>query len=146
MEEIVVNSLTLDLVVNSLKAAVGNAAFVVLILNILADIATGYAKNALYHTADSSAGIKGLIKHSTVIFVSLLIALAVALLGNAYITAVGNIIISLFSFEYLKSVAENFGVMGFKYPKILASKVEKEIEEKTKLKEEAEELKNNRGV
>lgn len=146
MEEMVINNpvLTLELINQALKSSVLNVAFIVLVVNIIVDVGTGYAKNAMYHTSDSSAGIKGLIKHSSVLLTCFALSFGVLLIGNTYITVLGNVIISLFSLEYLKSIAENLGVMGFPYPKIIAFKVENEIAEKLKLKEEAKKLKEER--
>lgn len=146
MEEIVINNpvLTLELINQALKSSVLDVAFIILILTIIVDIVTGYVKNMKYHTSDSSAGIKGLIKHSTVIFVCFIISFSILLIGNTYITVFGNVLISLFTIEYIKSVAENLAVLGFKYPKMMSSKVENEIAEKLKLKEEAQKLKEER--
>lgn len=146
MQEVVVNSLTLDMLLQAFRSAAGNVVLVVLIINIFVDIITGHVKNAIYHTKDSSAGLKGLSKHATITFVSYMFAVVASIINLSWMTVLVDVAIALVAVEYLQSIAENLGVMGFKYPKVLAYKVEKEIEEKTKLKEEAEELKNNRGV
>ena len=128
-----------------LSASLRNPIFIILILVILGDVATGWAKNSMFHTGNSSAGIKGLIKHSTVLFISLIFSFIGALLQSKTSVIFADVFILAFAFEYAKSIIENFGVMGFRYPKMLSYKVEEEIQEKLKLKEEAEKMKGERN-
>lgn len=146
MIDINIEPITLEIIQKALFASAGNPIFIVLFVVIVGDIITGYAKNYLYHTGNSSAGIQGLIKHSTVLIIALFAGFCGAILQSKHTLLGADVIIGLFAVEYIKSIFENFGVMGFKYPKMLSAKVEKEIEEKMSAKEEAEKLKRNRNL
>lgn len=94
----------------------------IFILSIIFDISTGYLKNIIGVSnesskgLDSSIGVQGLIKHVIVLFLVLTI--------YPYLTALGfityaNSIVGFYIFNYGVSIIENLNEMGIKLPKVL---------------------------
>lgn len=111
-----------------------NPIYIIFLGLILFDIMTGFIKAIIWKQWDSNTGIKGISKH-TLIF-SLITGLYIAnnfLASTVYATELQYILHGFtlyYSFCYINSILENFGVMGIPYPGWLKVKVE---DEKNKL-------------
>ncbi|ACI00378.1 gp18 [Listeria phage P40] len=112
------------LLLDSSNALLHNIYFFTLVGLIAFDYLTGVLKASIWKVADSSAGFKGLVKHSLVI-----LGFAGAyMVADAYNFAnVITILAGLYSMNYLLSILENFAVMGIFVPKFLLTRVKAEI-------------------
>lgn len=144
MEDIVIAPVTLEILQSAIAGAFENPFFIILSVSIIGDIVTGWAKNKMYETGNSSAGIKGLMKHSVVLFVALVLSFCGMVSQTRYGLLLFDAFIIVLIGEYIKSMFENFGVMGFKYPAMLTAKVEQEIADKVAERDKARKLKEER--
>lgn len=101
-----------------------NKLFVVFAVVVAFDYLTGVLKAAGWKVADSSVGMKGLIKHSLV-FGGIMLFWLFAESFNMTALATGLTI--FYMANYALSIMENFGVMGIWYPQFLKTKVEAEL-------------------
>lgn len=101
-----------------------NKLFVVFAVVVAFDYLTGVLKAAGWKVADSSVGMKGLIKHSLV-FGGIMLFWLFAESFNMAALATGLTI--FYMANYALSIMENFGVMGIWYPQFLKTKVEAEL-------------------
>lgn len=106
---------------------------VLVIVIILFDYLTGLLKAYVWKVVDSSIGIKGIIKHSIIIFVLCLISFYSK---KFEFTLVENIFLIMYGLNYSISILENLAVMGIYTPKFLITKVKKEKEKYEKKLEE----------
>lgn len=101
-----------------------NNLFVAFAVLVGFDYITGVLKAAGWKVADSSVGMKGLIKHSLV-FTGIILFWLFA--ESFKMTAVASGLTIFYIANYGLSIMENLGVMGIPYPKFLKTKVEAEL-------------------
>lgn len=99
---------------------------------VIADLFTGVGKALLKKKANSTIGLNGLIRHSTIMFIVIVLNIYLPIF-NLTIYATGMNI--FFSIQYLGSVIENMGEIGIKLPPAFLSHFEKlqDVAEDTEL-------------
>ena len=100
-------------VLNCLIAVVTSFIFIVLCVLILMDIITGKIKALKFGDIDSSVGTHGLIKHSLVLIINVLVGVFVLIIQVDYL---GYLFISFYILEYVTSIIENLDVIGVPFP------------------------------
>ena len=85
-----------------------------LIALIFCDILTGYSKAIVTKQFTSRVGLKGLIKHTNVILISLILGVVSIVIKQEYIF---NTFVILNAATYGISVIENLTILGIKVPK-----------------------------
>ena len=112
------------LLIDGANSLIHNEPFMLFLGLVAFDYFTGVLKSCIWKVTDSSAGMKGLIKHSVVIIAFMF----VWLLSDTYnATYVGYILTILYSINYLISILENFAVMGIYQPAFLKVKLQSEL-------------------
>ena len=99
---------------------------------VIADLFTGVGKALLKKKANSTIGLNGLIRHSTIMFIVIVLNIYLPIFHLAIYATGMNI---FFSIQYLGSVIENMGEIGIKLPPAFLSLFERlqEVEEDTEL-------------
>lgn len=88
--------------------------FLLVLTTIFVDIGTGKAKAFKTGTIDSSTGTVGIIKHTIITILVVIVGVWCRVLGIVE----GSYIFSLFIIlEYITSIIENLDVLGIKIPK-----------------------------
>ena len=87
--------------------------FVALVVLILVDILTGKFKAIKHRIVDSTIGTDGIIKHTTIIILTLIVLLTVQLLD---IGEVGYVFIMFYILEYVTSIMENLDALDIPLP------------------------------
>ena len=99
---------------------------------VIADLFTGVGKALLKKKANSTIGLNGLIRHSTIMFIVIVLNIYLPIFHLAIYATGMNI---FFSIQYLGSVIENIGEIGIKLPPAFLSYFEKlqDVAEDTEL-------------
>ena len=99
---------------------------------VIADLFTGVGKALLKKKANSTIGLNGLIRHSTIMFIVIVLNIYLPIFHLAIYATGMNI---FFSIQYLGSVIENMGEIGIKLPPAFLSYFEKlqDVAEDTEL-------------
>ena len=99
---------------------------------VIADLFTGVGKALLKKKANSTIGLNGLIRHSTIMFIVIVLNIYLPIFHLAIYATGMNI---FFSIQYLGSVIENMGEIGIKLPPSFLSYFEKlqDVAEDTEL-------------
>ena len=99
---------------------------------VIADLFTGVGKALLKKKANSTIGLNGLIRHSTIIFIVIVLNIYLPIFHLAIYATGMNI---FFSIQYLGSVIENMGEIGIKLPSAFLAYFEKlqDVAEDTEL-------------
>lgn len=110
-----------------LMLAMSNPFLFTLITAVSIDVISGVSASAINHKLDSSVGFKGIVKHTTL----LLLAVLLEFLGAAVnIKAVGNTFCLLAISNYVISILGNLAAIGFVIPKWIAKPLKAEIDRK----------------
>ena len=89
--------------------------------SVLVDIVLGNIKAWTLNDVDSHVGVRGSLKHLGVFtFVVLLLPPLTYYLGNS---GVGIGVLTYLTYQYLISIVENLGVLGFDVPNIFKEKL-----------------------
>lgn len=110
-----------------LGLAITNPFLFALITAIAVDVLSGISASILNRKLDSSVGFKGIVKHTTLLLLGIILefsttAIGVRIVGNTFcVLAVGN---------YIISILGNLAVLGFYIPEWIAKPLEAEIERK----------------
>ena len=94
---------------------------------ILVDIATGISKSFITETTSSKKGLKGLMKHTLIIFIALIIT---PVLNVLQLPWVAQSLTMAFIVMYGVSIVENLKVMGIPVPNKIVQLLEQLKEEK----------------
>ena len=99
---------------------------------VITDLFTGVGKALLKKKANSTIGLNGLIRHSTIMFIVIVLNIYLPIFHLAIYTTGMNI---FFSIQYLGSVIENMGEIGIKLPSAFLAYFEKlqDVAEDTEL-------------
>ena len=99
---------------------------------VIADLFTGVGKALLKKKANSTIGLNGLIRHSTIMFIVIVLNIYLPIFHLAICATGMNI---FFSIQYLGSVIENMGEIGIKLPSRFLAYFEKlqDVAEDTEL-------------
>ena len=99
---------------------------------VITDLFTGIGKALLKKKANSTIGLNGLIRHSTIIFIVIVLNIYLPIFHLAIYATGMNI---FFSIQYLGSVIENMAEIGIKLPPAFLSYFEKlqDVAEDTEL-------------
>lgn len=100
--------------INALKSLAHSKTFILLLTVIFVDIITGKAKAFKRGSLDSSVGTNGIIKHTIIIILVLIVGIWCRVLGFGEFSVIFCVFIIL---EYLTSIIENVDVLGIKIPK-----------------------------
>ena len=87
--------------------------FISLIILVVVDVMTGKFKAMKLGIIDSSIGTSGIIKHSTIILLTVLVYLVSRIIG---MIEVGHIFKVFYILEYLTSILENLEALGIPFP------------------------------
>lgn len=87
--------------------------FIGLLLVIALDIITGKSKALLTGDVDSSIGTNGLIKHTLVILLAILVGVGARVLHMVEVSYIFGI---FYIVEYITSIMENLDVLGIPFP------------------------------
>lgn len=104
--------------------AIANPCLFILLGLVLADILTGIGASLMGPTLDSSIGLKGIIRHTILILLGVLMEFVFNIAG---LSIVGNAYCIFTGFYYVESILGNLGVMGVKYPDWLMKTLEAEF-------------------
>lgn len=110
-----------------LGLAVANPFLFALVTAIAIDVLSGISASVLNRKLDSSVGFKGIVKHTTLLLLGIILefsttAIGVRIVGNTFcVLAVGN---------YIISILGNLAVLGFYIPEWIEKPLEAEIERK----------------
>lgn len=107
---------------NHYYSATNDVYIYILIACVIFDIGTGYLKSWVNHTLNSSVGLKGLIKHFSVVIMIIIaypFLLFLSFKGIAYALIVFPIL------NYLISIIENLDNLGVPIPKTIKKRLEK---------------------
>lgn len=113
-----------------MKKTISNQYLHVLLIVIVIDITTGFVKAIVKGEADSSVGIKGLLKHTLVAITTILITFCLPIFNLGYIN---NSLITFFILQYLVSIMENWVQLNLPIPKVLYKMI-KEKSDKIELR------------
>lgn len=94
--------------------------FVLLMALVVVDFITGTTKAFITKEMDSSIGIKGLLKHLTIIII-VAVFLVVTTIGN--VETLGYAFTVFYLFEYCISIMENTSKLGVPYPEWIKEKL-----------------------
>ena len=99
---------------------------------VITDLFTGVGKALLKKKANSTIGLNGLIRHSIIMFIVIVLNIYLPIFHLAIYATGMNI---FFSIQYLGSVIENMGEIGIKLPSAFLSHFEKlqDVAEDTEL-------------
>ena len=99
---------------------------------VITDLFTGVGKALLKKKANSTIGLNGLIRHSTIMFIVIVLNIYLPIFHLAIYATKMNI---FFSIQYLGSVIENMGEIGIKLPSAFLAYFEKlqDVAEDTEL-------------
>ena len=100
-------------VLDCLVTVVTSFMFIVLCVLILMDIVTGKTKAFKFGDVDSSIGTNGLIKHSLIIIINVLVGVFALIIQVDYL---GYLFISFYILEYVTSIVENLDAIGVPFP------------------------------
>ena len=114
-----------------LKNLLHNPIFIGLLVVILVDVITGKTKAVTHHVIDSSIGTLGILKHTIIILLNIVIGLTVQLLG---VIEIGYIFGLFYILEYVTSILENLDMLGIPFPESF-SRHFKRMREENKTKE-----------
>lgn len=112
--EILLTNLEYIELINALKSLAHSKTFILLLTIIVVDIITGKAKAFKMGSLDSSVGTNGIIKHTIIIILVLIVGIWCRILGVGEFSVIFCVFIIL---EYLTSIIENVDVLGIKIPK-----------------------------
>lgn len=88
----------------------------VFMIFIIVDLLSGLAKAVFLKTTNSTIGLNGLIRHALIVFIVLMFAIYLPLFElEQYVSW----ILGYFIVQYLISIIENLGVIGFPIPPAL---------------------------
>ena len=110
--------------IEKFSALVNNNYFIVFMVLVLFDYATGVTKATIWRVTDSDASIKGIIRHTIILISVALIWVGCQSFNAEYLAFTINI---MYCLNYALSILENFGVMGIYVPKFLQNKIQAEI-------------------
>lgn len=99
---------------------------------VIADLFTGVGKALIKKRANSTIGLNGMIRHSTIMFIVIVLNIYLPIFNLAIYATGMNI---FFSIQYLGSVIENMGEIGIKLPSAFLAYFEKlqDVAEDTEL-------------
>ena len=99
---------------------------------VITDLFTGVGKALLKKKANSTIGLNGLIRHSIIMFIVIVLNIYLPIFNLAIYATGMNI---FFSIQYLGSVIENMGEIGIKLPSTFLAYFEKlqDVAEDTEL-------------
>jgi len=112
--------LELPILLGTFREIMGLNIFILLYTLVTIDFITGTFKAIYLKEMDSEVGSKGLMKHITIITLTILM-LMVGELGN--IRIVGYVFTSFYIFEYAVSIMENTHKLGVPYPKFIKDRI-----------------------
>lgn len=109
-----------------------NAMMHIFFVLVITDLFTGVGKALLKKKANSTIGLNGLIRHSTIMFIVVVLNIYLPIFHLAIYATGMNI---FFSIQYLGSVIENMGEIGIKLPPAFLAYFEKlqDVAEDTEL-------------
>lgn len=117
----------------------GNSEYTYILLFLIGfDFLTGYSKAIIWKVADSSIGLKGIVKHITTFFIYFFIGAFFHYIDSFTMSKIFLVIICL---NYSLSILENVGVMGVYVPKFLKTKIQAELKRYEEKLEDGEEEK-----
>lgn len=96
--------------------------FQILLISIIIDFITGFARAVSERKVNSTTGINGWIRHGLVIIITSVVSYFASVLGAnwfSYAFAIGFII------EYIVSIAENWDLLGYPLPKNIKEMLDK---------------------
>lgn len=99
-----------------------NAMMHIFFVLVITDLFTGVGKALLKKKVNSTIGLNGLIRHSTIMFMVIVLNIYLPIFHLAIYATGMNI---FFCIQYLGSVIENMGEIGIKLPKGFLSYFEK---------------------
>ena len=102
-----------ELVYRHMQELDNSALFISLIVLIVVDVITGKFKALKLGVIDSSIGTSGIMKHTTIILLTVLVFLVSRIIGMAEI---GHIFKVFYILEYTTSILENLEALGIPFP------------------------------
>ena len=113
MEREVVYILDWHLVLLEFQGLLNSMPFIALIVLILIDVLTGKFKALKFGIVDSSIGTSGMIKHTTIILLTVVVAMTTRLMN---VHEVSYIFKTFYILEYVTSILENLEALGIPFP------------------------------
>lgn len=110
-----------------LGLAVTNTFLFALITSVAIDVITGLSASVINRKLDSSVGFRGIIKHTTILLLGIILEVASAAIG---VKIVGNTFCFLAIANYIVSILGNLAVLGFYIPEWIKKPLEAEINRK----------------
>ena len=110
-----------------LGLAVANPFLFALITAVAIDVLSGISASVINRKLDSSVGFKGIIKHTTLLLLGIILEFSTTAIG---VRIVGNTFCVLAVSNYIISILGNLAVLGFYIPEWIAKPLESEIERK----------------
>lgn len=107
------------------KHILNNPWITIFLVVLIVDLITGTLKPFSHHSVkkvDSTTGLSGLVKHSTILLLTLLLYPLLDILNKQ---GIGNLFIAFYILHYLVSIVENLGEMGIPLPAGVSDKLEK---------------------
>lgn len=101
---------------NHVGRLIDNPIFFAFFLIVLADIITGFLKSLIVKTTESSKGISGLIKHSTLLLIMAILYPYLEIYG---LSGMADTLLIFYILFYAVSLIENLGEMGIPIPEWL---------------------------
>lgn len=101
---------------NHVGRLIDNPIFFAFFLIVLADIITGFLKSLIVKTTESSKGISGLIKHSTLLLIMAILYPYLEIYG---LSGMADTLLIFYILFYAVSLVENLGEMGIPIPEWL---------------------------
>ena len=102
-----------ELVYRHMQELDNSALFISLIVLIVVDVITGKFKALKLGVIDSSIGTNGIMKHTTIILLTVLVFLVSRIIG---MVEIGHIFKVFYILEYTTSILENLESLGIPFP------------------------------
>ena len=97
--------------------------FILYVAAVLSDLLLGNVKAWSLHIVDSDVGLKGTLKHGGIfMFVVIMLPPLTYYLGNP---SVSMSILAYLVYQYMISIIENLGQLGYKVPKVFEERLRK---------------------
>lgn len=113
-------TISLTLIMQTLRDITSSGMLWLLIILMLVDVILGKYYAILTGTYISSIGTQGLIKHSTILLITLVISLIFRITNQVSFVYV---FAGFYVLEYITSIVENLTLLGVKLPSILVDRL-----------------------
>lgn len=109
-----------DLVLETIRVMAGSKYIFLLISVIMLDIMVGTVKAFILGESNSDVGLKGLIKHSIVLIVTIVVSFYLLIFD---LDLMGRTWVLFFIVQYITSLIENWGKLGLPLPEFIKEKI-----------------------